>query len=111
MVLSAFAEMRILTERPSASEIRVTLSRLGRNRRLVLMLEWLTLCPTCAVLPVKSHRHDICVTSKLVDCLGPVAGGCGRAIGPLAAHPQLGGPIVSAGNSVKPRDFMGIWRW
>src|SRR5262249_61771213 len=37
----------------------VTLSRLGRKRRLVLMLEWLTLCPTCAVLPVSSHRHDI----------------------------------------------------
>src|SRR5260370_30079933 len=37
----------------------VTLSRLGRKRRLVLMLEWLTLCPTCAVLPLSSHRHDI----------------------------------------------------
>src|SRR5712691_7001275 len=37
----------------------VTLSRLGRKRRLVLMLEWLTLCPTCAVLPVSSHRRDI----------------------------------------------------
>ena len=57
--LSAWAEMRNLTERPSASEIRVTLSRLGRKRRLVLMLEWLTLWPTCAVLPVKSHRRDI----------------------------------------------------
>jgi hypothetical protein len=24
-----------------------------------LMLEWLTLCPTCAPLPLSSHRHDI----------------------------------------------------
>src|SRR5262249_31362430 len=48
-----------LTERPSASEISVTLSRLGRKRRLVLMFEWLTLCPTCARLPVSSHRRDI----------------------------------------------------
>src|SRR4030081_2974935 len=37
----------------------VTFSRLGRKRRLVLMLEWLTLCPTCAPLPLSSHRHDI----------------------------------------------------
>jgi hypothetical protein len=26
---------------------------------LVLMFEWLTLWPTCAPLPVKSHRRDI----------------------------------------------------
>src|SRR5436190_8973480 len=51
--------MRSRTERPSASEIMVTLSRLGRNRRLVLRLEWLTLCPTSALLPVNSHRRDM----------------------------------------------------
>src|SRR5262249_56993010 len=32
-------------------------SRLGRNRRLVLRLEWLTRCPIWRVLPVSSHRH------------------------------------------------------
>src|SRR5262249_19026595 len=58
-VLSAFADTRSLTERPSASDIMVTLSRLGRKRRLVLIFEWLTLCPTCMVLPVSSHRRDI----------------------------------------------------
>jgi hypothetical protein len=26
---------------------------------LVLMFEWLTLCPTCAVFPVRSHRRDM----------------------------------------------------
>ena len=45
--LIALAETRSFTERPSASEISVTLHRFGRNRRLVLMFEWLTLWPTC----------------------------------------------------------------
>src|SRR5215470_17396718 len=51
--------MRSRTARPSASDIKVTLSRFGKKRRLVLMLEWLTLCPTCADLPLSSHRHVI----------------------------------------------------
>src|SRR4051794_24188966 len=51
--------MRSLTERPSASEISVTLSRFGRKRRLVLMFEWLTLWPTWGPLPVKSQRRDM----------------------------------------------------
>src|SRR5713101_8388531 len=36
-------ETRNRTFRPSASEMKVTLHRFGRNRRLVLILEWLTL--------------------------------------------------------------------
>src|SRR4051812_43076892 len=39
--------------------MNVTLHKLGRNRRLVLRFEWLTLWPVCAVLPVKSQRRDI----------------------------------------------------
>src|SRR5262249_19479508 len=57
--LSALADTRSLTERLSASEMKVTLHRLGRNRRLVLRFEWLTLWPVCAALPVKSHRRDM----------------------------------------------------
>jgi hypothetical protein len=53
------AETRSLTERPSASENMVTLRRFGKNRRLVLMFEWLTLWPTWADLPVNSHRRDM----------------------------------------------------
>src|SRR6516162_11504633 len=51
--------MRSRTERPSVSDIKVTLSRFAMKRRLVLILEWLTLCPTCADLPLSSHRHVI----------------------------------------------------
>ena len=47
------------TERPSTSDCNVTLSRLGRKRRLVLRFEWLTLCPICRILPVSSQRRDM----------------------------------------------------
>jgi hypothetical protein len=37
----------------------VALTKFGRNRRLVLIFEWLTLWPTWADLPVNSHRRDM----------------------------------------------------
>src|SRR5262249_46836543 len=40
---------------PSASESSDSVCRLGRKRRFVLMLEWLTLWPTCTPLPVTGH--------------------------------------------------------
>src|ERR1700693_2841513 len=58
-VLSALADTRARTLRPSASEISVTLRRFGMNRRLVLTLEWLTLWPLSGFLPVSSQRHDM----------------------------------------------------
>src|SRR6185369_8221683 len=56
---SAFAEMRSRTLRFSVSEISVTLTRFGRNLRLVLLLAWLTLLPRSTALPVSSHSRDI----------------------------------------------------
>src|SRR5258707_3326069 len=58
-VFNALVEIRSLTERPSASDILVTLTRLGRKRRLVFMFEWLTVCPTCAPFPANSERPDM----------------------------------------------------
>src|SRR5882762_8446872 len=55
----ALVETRRRTLRPSASEMKVTLHRFGRNRRLVLMLEWLTLWPVWGALAVSSQRRDI----------------------------------------------------
>src|SRR5216684_1365889 len=55
----ALVETRNRTFRPSASEMKVTLHRFGRNRRLVLILEWLTLWPTWGPLAVSSQRRDI----------------------------------------------------
>ena len=66
---SALAETRTRTERPSASEISVTLSRFGRNRRLVLMFEWLTLWPTSGLLPVRSQRRDMAHPSKYAGAM------------------------------------------
>src|SRR5581483_7097758 len=63
-VLSALADTRNLILRPSVSEISVTLRRFGRNRRLVLIFEWLTLWPTSGLLPVSSQRHDMPQSSK-----------------------------------------------
>src|SRR6187431_801811 len=57
--LMALVETRRRTLRPSASEMKVTLHRFGRNRRLVLMFEWLTLWPTMGPLAVSSQRRDI----------------------------------------------------
>src|SRR5262249_52305454 len=37
----------------------VTFIRFGKKRRLDLMFEWLTLCPTWADFPVNSHRRDM----------------------------------------------------
>src|SRR5882757_8522642 len=70
---SALADTRRCTERPSASDIMVTFTRLGRNRRLVLRFEWLTLFPTCTPLPVSLHRRDMANTFQS----GPIASGAG----------------------------------
>src|ERR1700758_4287439 len=58
-LLTALVETRRRTLRPSASLMNVTLTRFGRKRRLVLMLEWLTLWPTWGPLAVSSQRRDI----------------------------------------------------
>src|SRR5277367_6129529 len=55
----ALVETRSRTFRPSASEMKVTLHRFGRKRRLVLMLEWLTLWPVRGPLAVSSQRRDM----------------------------------------------------
>src|SRR6201996_1374034 len=58
-LLIALVETRRRTLRPSTSEMKVTLHRFGRKRRLVLILEWLTLWPTWGPLAVSSQRRDI----------------------------------------------------
>src|SRR4051812_15547617 len=58
-LLSALVETRRRTLRSRASEMNVTLTRFGRKRRLVLMLEWLTLWPTRGPLAVSSQRRDM----------------------------------------------------
>src|SRR5581483_10286759 len=88
--------MRRRTERPNASDISVTLHRFGRNRRLVLRFEWLTLWPTRAVLPVNSHRRDMAKTSDL-------RGRCWRARDKGQCFRERGGGrIVVTRLGVKP---------
>src|SRR3954463_563979 len=58
-LLIALVETRRRTLRPRVSEMKVTLHKLGKNLRLVLMLEWLTLWPTWGPLAVSSQRRDI----------------------------------------------------
>src|SRR5450755_3569567 len=45
--------------------MKVTLHRFGRNRRVVLILEWLTLWPTIGPLAVSSQRRDIAKSSSV----------------------------------------------
>src|ERR1700742_2166992 len=44
---------------PSASDCSAVSRSDGRNRRLVLIFEWLTLCPTIGPTPVSSQRRDM----------------------------------------------------
>src|SRR5262245_44901203 len=110
IVLRAFADTRSFTERPSASDITVTLSRFGRNRRLVLRFEWLTLCPTWAPLPVSSHRRDMAKSfseikeSRVKSGVPQRHAGSGRHHGDAAPAMQLAGDrgrIVAGAGSVK----------
>src|SRR5215212_9213992 len=72
-LLMALVETRRRTLRPSASEMKVTLHRFGRNRRLFLILEWLTLWPTWGPLAVSSQRRDISEKSSAIPGLfGPL---------------------------------------
>jgi hypothetical protein len=86
---NAWAQMRSRTERPRVSEMSVTLHKFGKNRRLLLRFEWLTLCPVWAILPVKSHRRDIGKPS-------PSLGSClqrSRSAAPVSLRKRYG-PIV-----------------
>src|SRR4029077_3593745 len=58
MVRTAAAVIRNLTD-PTVSERSEIRCRFGRNRRFVLTLEWLTLCPTWTRLPVITHLRAI----------------------------------------------------
>ncbi len=89
------AEMRSRTERPSASDMSVTLSRLGKKRRLVLRFEWLTRCPIWRVLPVSSQRqamaHQFLATLRSLGAARQTAGaGSGgtysQGVGQRQAH-------------------------
>ena len=54
---------------PEASEMSVTFCRFGRNVRLVLLLAWETLFPTCRPLPVSSQTRDM--VSILISWTSP----------------------------------------
>src|SRR5208282_5904372 len=59
MVRMARVDSRNRTARSSASDSTEVTWRLGRKRRLVLLLAWLTLLPTSTPLPVMLHRRDM----------------------------------------------------
>src|SRR5262249_1198981 len=93
-VFRALAETRKRILRPRVSEISVTLRRFGRNRRFVLILEWLTLWPTSGLLPVRSQRHDIAKSSRT-----PSTKTCRFRSNRLV---KMGGRIESGVRRVKP---------
>src|SRR4051794_13349796 len=97
-LLMALVETRRRTLRPSASEMKVTLHRFGRNRRLVLILEWLTLWPTWGPLAVSSQRRDIS-KNPLPSLIFRPAGGRNR--GSNRVHPGSGGRIEGKAGGVK----------
>ncbi len=67
MLLIALVEMRRRTERPSASEISVTLHRFGKNRRLVFRFRVADLVPNLGAFGCQfaAPRHsEILVSSR-----------------------------------------------
>src|SRR5258708_23139284 len=74
-LFTALVETRRRTLRSRASLMKVTLTRFGRKRRLVLMLEWLTLWPTWGPLAVSSQRRDMSKSSIFPPTM------CGRHSG------------------------------
>src|SRR6516164_6528372 len=90
------------------------------KRRLVLILEWLTLCPTCSDLPLSSHRHVIggglslklkaahraclgnwpCLARPRPEKFGAALSGDG---GPIGAGRQGVKPAPSAATGGRPR--------
>src|SRR5690606_28477550 len=93
-------EMRRRTFWFSASEISVTLTRLGRKRRRVLLLAWLTLLPDWTPLPVSSQARDMVHPSD--SCSGqtqvPAQYGARSPIGGLKESRRS---IVAFGRGVK----------
>src|SRR5579862_7934009 len=64
MVRMAFTVRRRRTRWPSASESIVVSCRLGRKRRRVLLLAWLTLLPVSTPLPVMLQRRAMARSSS-----------------------------------------------
>src|SRR3954466_15325378 len=54
--------------------MKVTLTRFGRKRRLVLMLEWLTVWPTWGPLAVNSQPRDMVKSSIFPNDVRPPFG-------------------------------------
>src|SRR5205085_10062606 len=77
--------------------MKVTLQRFGKNLRLVLMLEWLTLWPVWGALAVSSQRRDM-VSKSSKRALARQEGGGGGQSRVLSG---TGGRIGKAGASVK----------
>src|SRR4051812_40126395 len=106
----ALVETRRRTLRPSASEMKVTLHRFGRKRRLVLILEWLTLWPTCGPLAVSSQRRDICLNPLPSRWLSARISGRNRRVR-NQVHPGSGGRIGGYGRYVKVLGAGGGPKW
>src|SRR4051812_12180190 len=103
-LLIALVETRRRTLRPSASLMKVTLTRFGRKRRLVLMLEWLTVWPTWGPLAVNSQRRDMVKSSIFPNDVRPPFGA------PRANSLSLqgaGGRIGGKGRDVKVLGRLG----
>src|SRR4051794_40813534 len=79
--------------------MKVTLHRFGRNRRLVLILEWLTLWPTWGPLAVSSQRRDI--FKNPLPSPGCSARFTGQNRGSNQVHPGSGGRIGGKARGVK----------
>src|SRR3954452_7754548 len=72
----------------------VTFCRFGRNVRLVLLLAWETLLPTCRPLPVSSQTRDM--SSILIFVCEPFGPEERRPLAARAPHVNVTGVVTKA---------------
>src|SRR5579863_7752932 len=80
---------------PSTSDNSEIVCKFGRKRRLVLMLEWLTLWPTWTPLPVTGHLRAILYLTQRTGVETPAVSrpGCARG---QARRRRLGALVAAA---------------
>src|SRR5580698_2137543 len=102
MVRMARVDRRRRKDWPSASDNSEVTWRLGKNRRRVLLLAWLTLLPLNTPLPVMSQRRDMVRGTSGCRKPGLWRRGDGTSRMKAGGHGQSREPVDGQGSALDP---------